>query len=179
MPALPTLAISWRLRLARMTARIKYPKLTLLIIVVVAILVGIWAPPAYRESWLDPFSTLNMPNRLLHPNAIDRLGLVDPNDPYHPHFFANQAVVHEFMKSLGQAQTLSTQHSPQELAGQPVMFFTLHGAASKYHPAFDYALQFYPQEQSVRFGEQEFKISDRSVLLIQQIKQNMETGWWK
>lgn len=157
--------------------KLKYPKLTLLMILSVIIFLAIF-PIAYRESWLDPFSTLNVPNRILHPLSITKIGMMDPNDPYHPSSYSDQSQIHALMKDLQQAEPLPYLHSPEELVNQKVRYFTLHREETRYHKAFDYPLQYYPQEKTVRFGQQEFQVNDATILLLNDIAQKMQPGWW-
>ena len=148
---------------------------------VVLVMAGlVFGPSIYQESWLDPFSTLNLPNRELHPHAITELGMVSSDNPFHPFYYTNAEKIQELMHNLQRATPLSA--SDQVLASlkdQKVQYFTIHRALSRYHAVEDYALQYYPAKSIVRFGQQTFRINESAVYDLTQITSGMAPGWWK
>ncbi|MDR3599151.1 MAG: hypothetical protein P4L49_01480 [Desulfosporosinus sp.] len=167
---------SFRMRLLGLKRR----KLTVSLSVVFVLILLIFGPSIYQESWLDPFSTLNLPNRVLHPHAITKLGMVDSADPLHPYYYTNSAKIQELMRNLQRATPLSS--SDQVLASlenQKIQYFTLHRALSYYHAEEDYALQYYPDKSIVRFEQQAFRINESTIYDFTQITSGMTPGWWK
>jgi len=167
---------SWRMRLSRLKNR----KVTIGLSVVFVLAIIVFGPPAYKESWLDPFKTLNVPNRELHPHSITKLGMINSNDPFHPYYYTNVGEIQELMRNLKRATPLSS--SDQALASlenQKIQYFTLHRELSRYHAAEDYALQYYPEKSIVRFRQQAFRINESSVYAFTQITGGMTSGWWK
>ncbi|MHB1651951.1 MAG: hypothetical protein ACYCVD_05650 [Desulfitobacteriaceae bacterium] len=134
-------------------------------------------PWLYQESWLDPFSTLNVPDRFLHPHAFSKIGYVDSSDPSHPFFSADKSLAQGLIRDLGSARP-STQYTIEELAGMKVLYFTLHRDSSRFHSAADFPLQFYPGLSIVRFGEQEFQVNEATLLFLDKLPQKMVSGWW-
>jgi len=140
----------------------------------------IFGPSIYQESWLDPFSTLNVPNRQLHPHAITKLGLVNSDNPFQPYYYINAGKIQELMHSLQRATPLSSSDQALvSLENQKVQYFTLHRAPSHYHTEEDYALQYYPEKNIVRFGQQAFRINESTIYAFTQITNSMTSGWWK
>lgn len=167
---------SWRMRLTKLKKHKFVVSLTILF--VVALLV--WGPPAYKESWLDPFSTLNVPNRELHPRAINKLGMINSDDPFNPLYYTDEGEIQELMRNLQRATPLSTsEQASLALENQKVEYFTFHRGSSSYHPAEDFALQYYPEKGIVRFGQQFFRINEASIYNFTQISSGMTSGWWK
>ena len=140
----------------------------------------IWGPTAYQESLLDPFSTLNMPNRALHPGAINKLGMIHSEDPFHPYYYTNEGKIRELMRDLQRATPLSSsEQASLNFENEKINYFTLHRESSKYHDQVDYALQYYPEKGIVRFGQQLFRINEASIYAFTQITNGMTSGWWK
>lgn len=140
----------------------------------------IFGPSIYQESWLDPFSTLNVPNRQLHPHAITKLGLVNSDNPFQPYYYSNAGKIQELMHNLQRATPLSSSDQALvSLENQKVQYFTLHRAPSHYHTEEDYALQYYPEKNIVRFGQQAFRINESTIYAFTQITNSMTSGWWK
>lgn len=167
---------SWRMRLLLLKNH-KYAVI-LSIMFVVAILV--WGPTAYKESWLDPFYTLNTPNRELHPRAINKLGIINSDDPFNPLYYTNEGKIQELMRNLQRATPLSSsEEALLALENQKIKYFTLHREPSSYHVVEDYALQYYPEKGIVRFGQQFFLINESSIYTFTQIVNGMTSGWWK
>lgn len=167
---------SWRMRLLRL----KKHKFAVILSIVFVVAILVWGPLVYKESWLDPFSTLNVPNRELHPRAINKLGMINSDDPFHPLYYTNEGKILELMHNLQRATPLSS--SEQDLLAlenQKVKYFTLHRELSSYHVEEDYALQYYPEKGIVRFGQQFFRINEASIYTFTQIAGGMTSGWWK
>ncbi|SPF50112.1 conserved exported hypothetical protein [Candidatus Desulfosporosinus infrequens] len=176
MHSFSSFVFSCRMQLSRLKRRKFVVCLSVLLIVVIIVFV----PSVYQESWLDPFSTLNVPNRELHPLAITKLGMVNSEDPFHPYYYINTGKIHELMRDLQHATPLSsTDQTLVPLENQKVLYFTLHRELSHYHTTEDYALQYYPAKSIVRFGQQEFRINESTVYAFTQITGSMTTGWWK
>jgi hypothetical protein len=134
--------------------------------------------PAYQESWLDPFNTLDIPNKILHPRSISQIGLMDPADPFKPRYFAEQSKVQELVKDLRQAKPVTARQMQVLPIDEKVLYFTLHREASYFHDAADFSLQYYPGLNIVCFGEQQFIIDDSTIFLFNEICQKMQAGWW-
>ncbi|ODA42800.1 hypothetical protein [Desulfosporosinus sp. BG] len=167
---------SWRMRLLRL----KRHKLSVSLSVIFLLAVLIIGPPVYQESWLDPFGTLNVPNRELHPHAITKLGMVNSDDPFHPYYYTNEGKIQELMHDLQRATPLSSSDQALvSLENQKVQYFTLHRTLSHYHPEEDYALLYYPNKGIIRFREQAFRINESTVYTLTQITGDMTSGWWK
>ena len=167
---------SWRMRLLRL----KKHKFAVISSIVFVVAILVWGPPVYKESWLDPFSTLNVPNRELHPRAINKLGMINPDDPFHPLYYTNEGKILELMRNLQRATPIpSSEQALLALENQKVKYFTLHREPSSYHVEEDYALQYYPEKGIVRFGQQFFRINEASIYTFTQISSGMTSGWWK
>ncbi|MDR3539857.1 MAG: hypothetical protein P4L69_02650 [Desulfosporosinus sp.] len=167
---------SWRMRLSWLKQHKKAVSLSVLFVMFVIIL----GPPIYQESWLDPFKTLNVPNRELHPHAITKLGMVNSDDPFHPYYYTDVGKIQELMRDLQHATPLSpADQALISLENQKIQYFTLHRALSHYHATEDYALQYYPAKNIVRFEQQEFQIDVSTVYAFSQITRGMTSGWWK
>ncbi|WP_407308820.1 hypothetical protein [Desulfosporosinus sp. SB140] len=167
---------SWRMRLSKL----RNHKLAVSLSLIVLVLAIILGPPLYSESWLDPFSTLNVANRELHPHAITMVGMLNSDDPFHPYYYTNKAKISELMRNLQRSTPISTSEIPTNtLENLKIQYFTLHRASSKYHPEEDYALQYYPDKGIVRFGQQLFHINEATVYTFTQITEGMAPGWWK
>ena len=176
MHSFSTFVFSCRMRIAQLKRR----KIAVSLSVVFVVAILVLGPPVYQESWLDPFGTLNVPNRELHPHAITKLGMVNSDDPFHPYYYTNEGKIQELMRSLQRATPLTS--SDQGFAtfeNQKVQYFTLHRARSPYHTEVDYALQYYPDKSIVRFGQQTFRINESTIYAFTQISGSMTSGWWK
>ncbi len=161
---------SWRMRLLRL----KKHKFVVSISIVFIISIIILGPPAYKESWLDPFSTLNVPNRVLHPHAINKLGMINSKDPFLPLSYTDEGKIRELMRNLQRSTPLSTsEQTLLALDGQKVIYFSLHRAPSSYHEEQDYALQYYPEEGIVFFGHQYFRLNEATINNFVQITSSM------
>ncbi len=133
-----------------------------------------FGPSIYRESWLNPFSTLNVPNRILHPRAIDRLGMINSNDPLNHLFYTDEGKIQELMRCLQRSTPLSdSEQASLALENQKVKYFILHRKPTQYHAEEDYALQYYPKIGIVRFGQQFFRINESAVHTLSQIMGGM------
>ena len=167
---------SWRMRFLRLKKH-KF-SVSLSIVLVIALLV--WGPPAYQESWLDPFSTMHVPNRELHPRAINMVGMTHPENPFQPFYYTDEGKIQELMRNLQRSTPLSSsEQALLALENQKVKFFTLHRKSSSHHVEEDYALQYYPDKGIVRFGQHFFRINAASILNLTQITNGMTPGWWK
>ncbi|KGP74981.1 hypothetical protein JT05_13160 [Desulfosporosinus sp. Tol-M] len=170
-----SLVFSWRMRLLRF----KNHKFAVILSIVFIVVILLWGPPAYKESWLDPFSTLNVPNRVLHPHAINKLGMINSDDPLHPLYYTNKGIILELMRNLQRATPLSSsEQALLALENQKVKYFTLHREPSKFHVEEDYALQYYSEKGIVHFGQQFFQINEASIYNFTQITNGMTSGWW-
>jgi hypothetical protein len=137
-------------------------------------------PPLYEESWLDPFSTLNIANRELHPHSITMIGMLNSDDPFHPYYYTNREKISELMRDLQRATPISmSEIPPTSLENQKIKYLTLHCSSSNYHSEEDFALQYYPDREIVRFGQQLFRINETTVYTLSQITNAMTPGWWK
>lgn len=171
-----SIIFSCRMRLLRL----KKHKLAVSLSVTIILVLLICVPTIYQESWLDPFSTLNVPNRELHPHAITELGMVSSDNPFHPYYYTNTGKIQELIHDLQHATPLSVStQASASLANQKVQYFTLHRAPSRYHSEEDYALQYYPEKSLVRFGQETFQINKSTVYAFSQITSGMTAGWWK
>ena len=167
---------SCRMRLSKL----KRHKFTVSLSVVFILAILVFGPPVYQESWLDPFRTLNVPNQELRPRAINKLGMVNSDDPFHPYYYTNEGKIQDLMRDLQRATPLSASDPALvSLDNQKVQYFTLHRAVSHYHAEQDYALQYYPEKSIVRFRQQEFRINESTVYAFTQITGDMTSGWWK
>lgn len=167
---------SWRMRLRSM----KKHRFAVNFGIVIVLAILVCGPPIYRESWLDPFSTLNVPNRQLHPHAINKLGLITSEKPFLPLYFANEAIIRELMRNLQRSTPLSSSDQTLlSLENQKILYFTLHREPSRYHVEEDYALQYYPENGIIRFGQQFFRLNEASIYTFSQITNGMTSGWWK
>jgi hypothetical protein len=176
MRSLSAFVFSFRKRLPKK----KKPKIAISLGVLFLVAAIAFGPAIYRESWLDPFSTLNVPNRILHPRAIDRLGMINANDPLNPLYYADEGKIQELMRNLQRSTLLSdSEQANLDLENQEVKYFTLHRKPTQYHAEEDYALQYYPKIGIVRFGQQFFRINESSVYALSQIMDGMTPGWWE
>ncbi|MDP4125909.1 MAG: hypothetical protein Q8912_03070 [Bacillota bacterium] len=176
MHSFSALIFSWRMRLTTL----KRHKIALSLSVMILIAAAVCGPPIYQESWLDPFSTLDIPNRELRPHAIAMLGILNSDDPFHPYYYTNKGKILELIHNLRRATPLSS--SEQDLVSlenQKVQYITLHRTPSTYHTEEDFALQYYTEKGIVRFGQQLFKINEATIYSISQINEGLTTGWWK
>lgn len=155
-------------------------KLALLLSLVFIVAMFVWGPTVYQESWLDPFTTLNVPNRDLHPRAITKIGMINSDDPFHPSYYTNEGKILELMHNLQRSTPLSpSEKALLSLENQKVTYFTLHREHSIYHVEEDLALQYYPDKGIVCFGQQLFRINEASIYTFTQISREMTSGWWK
>lgn len=176
MHSISSFVFSCRMRLSRLKRR----KLAVSLSIVFVLAILVFGPPIYQESWLDPFGTLNVPNRELRPHAITKLGMVNSDDPFHPYYYTNVGKIQELMRNLQHATPLSSSDQTLvSLENQKVQYFTLHRALSHYHAEEDYALQYYPAKSIVRFRKQAFRINESAVYAFTQITGDMTSGWWK
>lgn len=167
---------SWRMRLLKL----KKHKLAVSLSILGVVAMVVWGPTVYKESWLDPFSTLNVPNRELHPHAIDKLGMIHSDDPFNPLYYTNEGKIREMMRNLQRAIPLSaSEQALLALENQKVTYFTLHRGPSNYHEEEDFALQYYPDKGIVRYGQQFFRINEATIYNFSQISSGMTSGWWK
>lgn len=148
-----------------------------IIVLVFGLVVLILLPWFYQESWLSPFSTLNVPNSLLHPHAFSEIGYIDASDPTHPLFTSNKSQTQELLRDLGYAKPITT-YSEDTLNQSKVSRFILHRPSTRFHSAEDFSLQYYPDLELVLFGGQEFHINEASILLLNNLPQQMKSGWW-
>ncbi|TGE32449.1 hypothetical protein [Desulfosporosinus sp. Sb-LF] len=170
-----SLVFSWRMRLSRL----KTHKISLSIGALFIIAISLLGPPVYQESWLDPFSTLNIPNRELRPHAINKVGILNSDDPFHPYYYINEGKIQDLLQNLQRATALSSDQDLGTLESQKKLYFTLHRAPSRYHTEEDYTLQYYPAKSIVRFGQQTFRINESTIYAFSQITDSMTSGWWK
>ena len=176
MPSFSAVIFSWRMRFTRM----KKHKKTISLCVLLLVVATIFGPPTYQESWLDPFKTLNMPNRELRPHAITMLGILNSEDPFHPYYFTNQSQIQELMHNLQHATPLtSSEQASISLENQKVQYVTLHRAPSNYHTEEDFALQYYTDKGIVRFEQQLFRINEATIYSFTKINEGLISGWWK
>ena len=155
-------------------------KIALLLSVVFISAIFVWGPTVYQESWLDPFTTLNVPNRELHPRAMNKLGMINSEDPFHPLYYTNEGKILELMHGLQRSTPLpSAEQASLLLDNHKVTYFTIHREPSIYHVEEDFALQYYSEKGIVRFGQQFFRINEASIYLFTQISREMTLGWWK
>jgi hypothetical protein len=139
-----------------------------------------FGPTIYQESWLDPFSTLNVPDRELKPHAITILGILNSDDPFHPYYYTNKNEIQELMSDLQRATPLpSSEQAQDSLQNQKVQYFTLHRTPSNYHTEEDFALQYYADLGTIRFGQQLFKINEATTYSFSKINEGRTSGWWK
>ncbi len=157
----------------------RHHKLIIIGFIIGILLIIFVLPPAYQESWLDPFNTLNVPNKILHPLAFSQIGLNDPVDPFHPYFFADRQKVKELMKNLQHSTPVSSSQTQLSPNDEKVLYFTLHREATRYHDVADFPLQYFPKRNIVSFGDQQFIIDNVTILLLNDISQKMQPGWWK
>ena len=160
--------------------RLKKHKFLVSLSIVLVIPLLVWGPPAYQESWLDPFSTMNVPNRELHPRAINMVGMTNAENPFQPFYYTDEKKIQELMRNLQRSTPLSSsEQALLALENQKVMFFTFHRKASSHHIEEDYALRYYPEKRIVSFGQHFFRINEASIYNFTQITNGMTSGWWK
>ncbi len=165
-----SIVFSWRMRLLRLK---KHKIAVSLSIVFIAALL-IWGPTAYKESWLDPFSTLNVPNRDLHPHAITKLGMINSDDPFINFSYTDQGKIRELMRDLQRSTPLSPSDiTLLKLDNQKIIYFSLHREPSRYHVEQDFALQYYIDIGIIRFGHQFFRLNESSIYTLSQITSEM------
>lgn len=165
---------SLRMRMVRLKKHKAAVSLGFLCFIILLVL----GPAIYQESWLDPFSTLNLPNRELHPQAITMLGMTNSNDPFHSYYYTNKGKIQELIHDLQLASPISLEKEQASLKNQKVEYFTLHRASSHYHAEEDFALQYYPEKSIVIFSQQAFQIDDSTVSVLKEITEGMTSGWW-
>ncbi|WP_075363157.1 hypothetical protein [Desulfosporosinus metallidurans] len=176
MPSFSAVIFSWRMRFTRL----KGHKITLSLSVLLVVAAIIFGPPIYQESWLDPFKTLNVPNRELRPHAITMLGMLNSDDPFHPYYYTNKGKIQELMRNLQRATPLtSSEQALVSLENQKVQYVTLHRIPSNYHAEEDFALQYYTEKGIVRFGQQLFRINEATIYSFTKINDDRISGWWK
>jgi hypothetical protein len=173
MPVMPDYFFSKRL-----AAFYKQYRVPLITIMTFILLIPFFLLPAYQESWLDPFDTLNIPNKILHPFSFTHIGLTDPADPFNPHYFADRAKVQELMHNLRQAKLNISDQVQTVPSNEKVFYFTLHRKASYFHDAADFSLIYYPRLNLIFFDDQQFTVDAATILLLNEICQKMQPGWW-
>jgi len=166
---------SWRMRLSKL----KKHKLATFLCLLAVVGIIAFSIPAYQESWLDPFSTLNIPDRVLHPHWITKVGMVTSKDPFHPHYCQDEEKIQALIRNLRTATPLSAGTASFSSKNQTIDYFTLHRTASDYHKHEDYALQYFPGKQVIFFEQQYYKINQITVNSIDQLQNSMISGWWK
>lgn len=166
---------TWRMRLRT----IRKHKLVVSLVILFLSIGIVFGPIVYMESWLDPFSTLNISNREFHPHAITMIGMLSADDPFHPQYSMDVPQIQDLLRNLQRATLLSSESATDALKDQKAVFYTLHRAPSRYHTEMDYALQYYPEKGIVRFGQQTFQVNAATIYAFTQINKNMKTGWWK
>lgn len=176
MHSLTSIVFSCRMRLSRL----KRPRLTISLSIILVIAILILGPLVYQESWLDPFSTLGVPNQQLHPHSITKLGILNSDDPFHPYYYTDIGKIQELIHDLQHSTPLSSSDQAlSSLENKKVQYITLHRARSYYHTEADYALQYYPEIGIIRLGQQAFRINESTVYALTQISAAMTSGWWK
>ncbi|HWQ72427.1 MAG TPA: hypothetical protein VN370_08925 [Desulfitobacteriaceae bacterium] len=173
MPAVPAY-----IPYGRFFLRLRHPKLILISLILIILMSSILLLLAYQESWLDPFNTLSVPNNKLHPLSFSQIGLMDPNDPFNPHFFADRQKVKELMRNLQHATPTASDQTQVLANDEKILYFTLHREANYFHEKADLALQYYPQRNIVCFARQQYKIDHDTVQCLNDITQKMQAGWW-
>lgn len=168
--------LSCRMRLCKLKSHKLAVGLTSVFVLAILIL----GPLAYRESWLDPFSTLNIPDRQLRPHAITKLGILDSDNPFHPYYYTNVGEIHELMGDLQRSAPLSpTDPAVNSLENQKILYLTLHREPSHYHTEEDFALKYYPDKNIIIWGQQAFRVNNAAIYALTQITSHMTPGWWK
>jgi hypothetical protein len=157
---------------------LRYPKLILISFILIGLLIPLLLLPAYQESWLDPFNTLSIPNKVLHPLSFSQIGLMDPADPFNPHYFSDRHEVKELMRALQHATLISSDQTQVLSKDEKILYFTLHREANRFHDTADLALQYYPIRNIVCFAGQQYKINNVTILLLNDVNQKMQAGWW-
>lgn len=176
MVSFTSFVFSCRMRLLNL----KNHKLVVSLSILLLVPLLVWGPPAYKESWLDPFSTLNVPNRELHPHAFKKLGLINSDDPFHPLYYTNEDKILELMRNLQRTTRISaSEQTLLALENQKVKYFTLHREPTSYHKEEDFALHYYPEKGVVRFNQQYFRINEATIYNFTQISSGMTSGWWE
>ncbi|HWQ88891.1 MAG TPA: hypothetical protein VN374_02845 [Desulfitobacteriaceae bacterium] len=121
---------------------------------------------------------MNIPNKILHPHSISQIGLMDPGDPFNPKYFAEQSKVQELIRDLRQANPVVANQEQTISTAEKTFYFTLHREANYFHDTADFSLQYYPGLNIVCFNEQQYVIDNATTLLLNQICQKMQAGWW-
>ncbi|MGI6120019.1 MAG: hypothetical protein ACOYIB_05550, partial [Desulfosporosinus sp.] len=130
MHSIPSFVFSLRMKLLKL----KKHKLAVNLSIVFVIVISVFGPTVYKESWLNPFSTLGVPNQELHPRAISMIGMINSDDPSHPLYYTNKRKIQELMRCLERAKPLSASEQAQlSLENQKIKYFTLHRESSRYH----------------------------------------------
>lgn len=169
-------SFSWRMRLTHVKKH-KFAFALIFFLLLAALLFG---PSIYHESWLDPFSTLAVPDRQLKPHAITMLGIVDSNNSFHPSYYADVRKIQELLHNLQRATPLpASAQTFNSLINSKIQYYTLHRSPSNYHTEEDFALQYYPEKGIVRFGDQLFRINEATIYSLTTIYANRTSGWWK
>ncbi len=146
-----------------------------IILVLLGLLIISALPLAYHESWLDPFSTLNVPNHLLKPHSITLIAYVPSDNPAQTLVLTDHARVQELVHDLGSAEPLP---GAEPLDPKTILHFTLHREASRFHEAADFALEFDPHQGTVRFAGQIFHLPEAGQLYLTNLPKTMQSGWF-
>lgn len=131
-------------------------------------------PVAYRESWLDPFTTLNVPNRLLKPHAVTLIAYVPNDNPTKTMIIQDPSRVRKFMSDLSMATLLKGEEPPNTTTA---LHFIFHREASGFHKAEDFALEFDPEKGIVYFAGQAFRLPEAGQLYFTKLPTMMQPGW--
>lgn len=157
---------SWRMRLLRL----KRHKIAVSLSIVSIVALLVWGPTVYKESWLDPFSTLNVPNRDLHPHAITKLGMINSDDPFITLSYSDEGKIRELMRDLQRSTPISSSEiALSESENERIVYFSLHREPSRYHVEQDFALKYFIDKGIVRFGHQFFRLNESAIYSFSQI----------
>lgn len=160
--------------------KFKGHKITLCLSILLVLAAIILGPTIYRESWLEPFNTLNVPDNELKPHAITMLGILNSDDPFHPYYYTNEKEIQELLYNLQRATPLSSSEQAKlSLQNQKLQYFTLHRTPSSYHSEEDFALQYYTGLGIVRFEQHLFKINEAASYSFTKINEGRISGWWR
>lgn len=151
-----------------------------MLVILLLLLSGLAVSPwVYQESWLSPFSTLDVPNHFLHPHAFTAIGYIKSADPAHPRFTADKALTQELLRDLEEARPLPAAQTLNSSSQDPIRHFVLHRDGSRFHSAADFALTYDPSLGLVRFGGEAFQVNQATQVLLNTLPNKMAAGWWK
>lgn len=165
------MSLFYRFKATTKHALLRPRRITLLLL---GLLVIAAVPMAYRESWLDPFTTLNVPNRLFKPHAITLIAYVPNDNPTKTLVLQDGSRILEFMHDLSLANSLRGE-TPENTGSS--LHFILHRQASRFHNAEDFALEFDPQRGVVYFAGQTFQLPEAGQLYFTKLPTIMQPGW--